>query len=113
MLPAASLQTLKAVAQRKGIVAPIKELGLAQEFSLPPSPGAYSASPGIEVIRQDVARFIERRDGGIPSNPDDVFLSTGASDAIIVRGPRYMGSGSGRGRGGRGEGGRGVLANAQ
>ncbi|KAF0028188.1 hypothetical protein F2P81_019275 [Scophthalmus maximus] len=46
--------------------------------------GAYSASQGIECIRQDVAAFIERRDGGIPSNPDNIFLSTGASDAIVT-----------------------------
>ncbi|XP_072855728.2 alanine aminotransferase 1 isoform X1 [Pogona vitticeps] len=46
--------------------------------------GAYSASPGIEIIRQDVAHFIERRDGGIPSNPENIFLSTGASDAIVT-----------------------------
>ncbi|XP_060134191.1 alanine aminotransferase 1 isoform X2 [Zootoca vivipara] len=44
--------------------------------------GAYSASPGIELIRQDVAHFIERRDGGIPSRAENIFLSTGASDAI-------------------------------
>ena len=46
--------------------------------------GAYSASQGIECIRQDVARYIEKRDGGIPSNPDSIYLSTGASDAIVV-----------------------------
>ncbi|KAK7879409.1 hypothetical protein WMY93_030745 [Mugilogobius chulae] len=46
--------------------------------------GAYSASPGIECIRQDVARYIEKRDGGIPSNPDNIYLSTGASDAIVT-----------------------------
>lgn len=46
--------------------------------------GAYSASQGIECIRQDVARYIEKRDGGIPSNPDNIYLSTGASDAIVV-----------------------------
>lgn len=47
--------------------------------------GAYSASQGIECIRQDVARYIEKRDGGISSNPDNIYLSTGASDAIVVR----------------------------
>lgn len=47
--------------------------------------GAYSASQGIECVRQDVARYIERRDGGIPSNPDNIYLSTGASDAIVVQ----------------------------
>ncbi|XP_025923869.1 alanine aminotransferase 2-like, partial [Apteryx rowi] len=47
------------------------------------SAGAYSASPGIELVRRDVARFIERRDG-VPAKPDDIFLSTGASDAIVT-----------------------------
>ncbi|XP_068789636.1 alanine aminotransferase 1-like [Struthio camelus] len=47
------------------------------------SAGAYSVSPGIELVRQDVARFIERRDG-VPAKPEDVFLSTGASDAIVT-----------------------------
>ncbi|KAM9167086.1 alanine aminotransferase 1 isoform 1-T1 [Mergus octosetaceus] len=46
------------------------------------SAGAYSASPGIEAIRQDVARFLERRDG-VPARPQDIFLATGASDAIV------------------------------
>ncbi|XP_056155286.1 alanine aminotransferase 2-like [Lampris incognitus] len=46
--------------------------------------GAYSASQGIECIRQDVAHYIEKRDGGIPSNPDNIYLSTGASDAIVT-----------------------------
>nr|XP_033791079.1 alanine aminotransferase 2-like isoform X1 [Geotrypetes seraphini] len=46
--------------------------------------GAYSASQGIEVIRQDAAKFIERRDGGIPSNPDNIYLTTGASDGIVA-----------------------------
>ncbi|XP_038616539.1 alanine aminotransferase 1 isoform X1 [Tachyglossus aculeatus] len=46
--------------------------------------GAYSASTGIDLIRQDVARYIERRDGGIGSDPANVFLSTGASDAIVT-----------------------------
>ncbi|XP_025031056.1 alanine aminotransferase 1 isoform X2 [Python bivittatus] len=48
------------------------------------SVGAYSASPGIELIRQDVAAFIQRRDEGIPSNPENIYLSTGASNAIVT-----------------------------
>jgi alanine transaminase len=44
--------------------------------------GSYSDSVGVEVIRRDVAAYISKRDGGIPSNPDDIFLSTGASDGI-------------------------------
>ncbi|XP_036375219.1 alanine aminotransferase 2-like isoform X2 [Megalops cyprinoides] len=46
--------------------------------------GAYSASQGIECVRQDVARYIQRRDGGIPSDPDNIYLTTGASDGIVT-----------------------------
>ncbi len=46
--------------------------------------GAYSDSVGVEVIRQDIAKYITERDGGIPSNPDNIFLCTGASDGIKV-----------------------------
>uniref|UniRef100_A0A8C8BCY8 alanine transaminase n=1 Tax=Otus sunia TaxID=257818 RepID=A0A8C8BCY8_9STRI len=49
------------------------------------SAGAYTASPGIELVRQDVARFLQRRDG-VTAEPGDIFLSTGASDAIVVLG---------------------------
>ncbi|XP_029003646.1 alanine aminotransferase 2-like [Betta splendens] len=59
--------------------------------------GAYSASQGIECIRQDVARYIERRDGGIASNPDTIYLSTGASDAIVTM-LKLLVSGAGRDR---------------
>ncbi|KAJ8377990.1 hypothetical protein AAFF_G00249270 [Aldrovandia affinis] len=48
------------------------------------SMGAYSASQGIDCVRQDVARYIERRDGGIPSDPDNIYLTTGASDGIVT-----------------------------
>ncbi|NXD87661.1 ALAT2 aminotransferase, partial [Halcyon senegalensis] len=46
------------------------------------SAGAYSASPGIELVRQDVAQFLQRRDG-VPADARNIFLSTGASDAIV------------------------------
>ncbi|XP_076000955.1 alanine aminotransferase 2-like [Genypterus blacodes] len=46
--------------------------------------GAYSASQGIDAVRQDVAQYIKRRDGGIPSNPEDIYLTTGASDGIVT-----------------------------
>ncbi|XP_063777164.1 alanine aminotransferase 2-like [Pseudophryne corroboree] len=46
--------------------------------------GSYSASQGIEIIRQDVAKYIERRDGGIPSSADNIYLSTGATDSIFT-----------------------------
>lgn len=46
------------------------------------SVGAYSDSAGIDVIRKHVAEYISRRDGGIPSNPEEVFLCAGASQSI-------------------------------
>ncbi|XP_078060159.1 alanine aminotransferase 2-like isoform X2 [Mustelus asterias] len=46
--------------------------------------GAYTTSQGLECVRQNVASYIEKRDGGIPSDPNNIFLSTGASDAILT-----------------------------
>ncbi|XP_014383897.1 PREDICTED: alanine aminotransferase 2 [Myotis brandtii] len=50
------------------------------------SPGSYSASQGVNCIREDVAAYITRRDGGVPADPDNIYLTTGASDGITVRG---------------------------
>ena len=44
--------------------------------------GAYTHSQGPPAFRDDVARFIEARDGGVRSDPGDIFLSNGASAAI-------------------------------
>ena len=46
--------------------------------------GAYSDSAGLPVVREDIARYISERDG-VPADPANVFLSTGASEAIRVR----------------------------
>uniref|UniRef100_UPI00358EF1D1 alanine aminotransferase 2-like n=1 Tax=Myxine glutinosa TaxID=7769 RepID=UPI00358EF1D1 len=46
--------------------------------------GAYSTSQGNESIRIDVAKYIERRDGGIPSDPANIFLTAGANDGISL-----------------------------
>lgn len=43
--------------------------------------GAYSNSQGIKIVRDEVAAFIEQRDGH-SSNPDDIFLSDGASSSV-------------------------------
>ena len=45
--------------------------------------GSYSDSSGVRVIREDIAKYIAERDGQ-PCDPNDVFLSTGASDSIKV-----------------------------
>ncbi|CAI9560949.1 unnamed protein product [Staurois parvus] len=44
--------------------------------------GSYSTSQGVACIREDVARYIEKRDGGIPADPDNICLTTGASEGI-------------------------------
>ncbi|KAK6107059.1 Alanine aminotransferase 2 [Brugia pahangi] len=46
------------------------------------SVGSYSHSSGIEIIRKHVAEYIARRDDGIPSDPQHILLSAGASESI-------------------------------
>ncbi|ORE07729.1 PLP-dependent transferase [Rhizopus microsporus var. microsporus] len=43
--------------------------------------GAYSDSKGVPHIRQNIAKFIENRDG-YPADPDTIFLTQGASEGI-------------------------------
>lgn len=43
--------------------------------------GAYTESQGIITIREDIAKYIETRDG-YPSNASDIYLCNGASDGI-------------------------------
>lgn len=45
--------------------------------------GTYGDEQGIPLIRQHVAEYIKRRDGGIPSDPNNIVMSTGASGAIV------------------------------
>lgn len=44
--------------------------------------GAYSHSKGVKMLREDVANFIQRRDGGVPADVENIFLTNGASDGI-------------------------------
>jgi aspartate/methionine/tyrosine aminotransferase len=49
--------------------------------------GAYTESKGIRFIRRAVADFIDRRDqvessGGVPADPEKIFLTTGASEGV-------------------------------
>lgn len=43
--------------------------------------GAYSSSTGVKIVRDEVANFIAQRDGH-PCNPDNIFLTDGASPAV-------------------------------
>ncbi|VDQ11889.1 unnamed protein product [Trichobilharzia regenti] len=47
------------------------------------SVGVYSQSTGVQIVREDVANYIECRDQ-LEANPEDIFLSTGASEAVKV-----------------------------
>lgn len=44
--------------------------------------GAYSHSQGDPYIRESVSKFIEKRDG-YPSHPKNIFLTGGASSAVL------------------------------
>ena len=44
--------------------------------------GAYTHSKGVHSIRCDVANFIQQRDNNIPSDPESIFLTNGASSGI-------------------------------
>jgi aspartate/methionine/tyrosine aminotransferase len=49
--------------------------------------GAYTESKGFQFVREAVAEFINKRDGtklerGIPSTPENIFLTNGASQAV-------------------------------
>merc|ERR1712223_1978528 len=46
------------------------------------SAGSYSDSPGVEIIRRHVAAYIEKRDGGIAADWQNVILCAGASEGI-------------------------------
>jgi len=43
--------------------------------------GPYTHSKGFACIREEVATFIQRRDG-FPSDPEHIFLTNGASSGI-------------------------------
>lgn len=44
--------------------------------------GAYSHSQGAMSFREDIAKFIEERDGGVKSDPNNIFMTNGASTGI-------------------------------
>lgn len=44
--------------------------------------GAYSHSQGARCFREDIVKFIEKRDGGVKSDVDKIFMTNGASSGI-------------------------------
>ncbi|GBG32445.1 Alanine aminotransferase 1 [Hondaea fermentalgiana] len=59
------------------------EIERAEELvaNMPGGSGAYTDSQGTELVRKNVAQFIEDRDG-YPCDPDNIFLTNGASSGI-------------------------------
>ncbi|XP_073778060.1 alanine aminotransferase 2 isoform X2 [Danio rerio] len=47
------------------------------------SVGSYSESSGMAKVRECVCEFISRRDGGVSSSPDNIFISTGSQTALM------------------------------
>ena len=45
--------------------------------------GCYTESQGIEFVRENVAAYIEQRDG-YPSDKNNIFLTNGASTSVKV-----------------------------
>uniref|UniRef100_I3JTA4 alanine transaminase n=1 Tax=Oreochromis niloticus TaxID=8128 RepID=I3JTA4_ORENI len=55
-----------------------KELGRCVGGSV----GSYSAAAGIPEIVHSISEFIKRRDGGIPSHPENIYISPGSQWSI-------------------------------
>ena len=58
-------------------------IALKQKLTLIHIPGCYSDSAGLELVRNHVAKYIERRDG-FPADPSNIILCAGASEGIRV-----------------------------
>jgi len=50
---------------------------------VPSGLGAYSDSQGFKMVRENIAKFIEQRDG-ISANPENIYLTDGASFGLSV-----------------------------
>ena len=62
---------------------PVDVVERAQRYlkEIPSGTGAYSQSKGVEVVRDEIAAFIEERDGH-PAQPEHIFVTDGASPAV-------------------------------
>ncbi|KAJ6562376.1 alanine aminotransferase [Mycena capillaripes] len=80
----AALTEWPALADLAPGVFPADVVARAKELSVEiGSIGAYSHSQGVPFIRKGVAKFISDRDG-YPANPDDIFLTAGASAGVSL-----------------------------
>eukprot|EP00949_MAST-11_sp_MAST-11-sp1_P000851 g851.t1 len=67
-----------------GNIFPEDAIERAREYlkEIPNGTGAYSHSKGVSIVRNEVAKFVEQRDGGHSADPEDIFLTDGASPAV-------------------------------
>lgn len=49
------------------------------------STGSYTATAGISEIVQRISEFITRRDGGAPSFPENIYISSGSQWSLMVK----------------------------
>ena len=76
-----------------GSLFPPDALARARRYAEAGAVGAYTHSQGLPLVREEVAAFIQERDGGVPANASDLFLTDGASPAarmllsLLIRGP--------------------------
>ena len=76
-----------------GTLFPPDALARARRYAEAGAVGAYTHSQGLPLVREEVAAFIQERDGGVPANASDLFLTDGASPAarmllsLLIRGP--------------------------
>uniref|UniRef100_UPI0037E7C42C alanine aminotransferase 2-like n=1 Tax=Semicossyphus pulcher TaxID=241346 RepID=UPI0037E7C42C len=47
------------------------------------SVGSYTQTPGIPEIVNGVSEFITRRDGGVPSSPENIYISPGSQWSLM------------------------------
>ncbi|XP_058604706.1 uncharacterized protein LOC131522871 isoform X2 [Onychostoma macrolepis] len=48
------------------------------------SVGSYTDSSGLAKIKHCVSQFITRRDGGVPSSPNNFFINSGSQTALMI-----------------------------
>mmetsp|Transcript_10285 Transcript_10285/g.8836 ORF Transcript_10285/g.8836 Transcript_10285/m.8836 type:complete len:378 (+) Transcript_10285:361-1494(+) len=46
--------------------------------------GAYSDSAGFPIVREGIKRYIEARDGGLPSNTSNIYTTDGATTGLYM-----------------------------
>lgn len=65
------------------------ENGLFFSIVVFPLSGSYTAAAGISEIVKRISEFITRRDGGIPSFAENIFISSGSQWSLGVTGLKF------------------------